>query len=185
MVSLSIYISDKIKILNDQLEKGLTNIDIDALEAAKLPLEQLHSHIRESIQASLREPASNLVRKLKRDEELSYDDIKTIERWLVGDAEYYTEIENNFQDWVNECKRLNNLLAGYTSPGFQEDEIKLFKLNAFLTDLEFTLRDVIRYAESLNRVKRFQSSIGSGRIEKDEKKWLADLIERQLAFEDF
>jgi len=61
----------------------------------------------------------------------------------------------------------------------------MFKLNALLTDLEFTLHDVIRYVYSLNRVKSFRESTSSGDISKEDKKALAELIERQLHSEEF
>lgn len=182
---MSVYIADKVKMLNENLEKGLRNKDSDALEEAKVPLRQLQDHIRESIQASMRESATELIKKLKRGKDLTGEDLRILEKWVVGDAEYYTEIENNFKEWVNECERLNNLLASYNSPDFKENESELFKLNAFLTDLEFTLSDVIRYIESSNRVKRFRDQATSGRIDDEDKKWLADLIGRQLYSEEF
>lgn len=183
--SLSIYIADKIKIVNENLAKGLQNKDVELLELIKTPIEQLHNHIRESIQASLRGPITELIRKLKRDEPLSAEDIRAIEKWVIGDAEHYTEIENNFQDWVKECERLGNLLAVYANPDINQDETDLFKLNAFLTDLEFTIKDVMRYIESINRIKRFKESLGTGNIGTEEKKWLVELIERQLVASDF
>ena len=183
--SLSIYIADKIKIINGNLEKGLQNKDVESLELIKTPIEELHDHIRESIQASLRGPITELIRKLKRDEPLSGEDIRAIEKWVIGDAEHYTEIENNFQDWIKECERLSNLLAGYDNPDLNQDESQLFKLNAFLTDLEFTIDDVIRYIDSVDRIKRFRESIGTGNISPEEKKWLVELIEQQLVSTDF
>jgi hypothetical protein len=183
--SLSIYIADKIKIINENLKKGLQNKDVETLELIKNPIEQLHTHIRDSIQASLREPITNLIRKLKKNEPLSGEDIRAIEKWIIGDAQHYTEIENNFQDWIKECERLGNLLAGYANPDLNQDETQLFKLNAFLTDLEFTIDDVMRYIESVNRINRFRESLGSGNIGEDEKKWLVDLIEKQLVSSDF
>lgn len=182
---MSMYISDKIKMITDNLERGLDSLNIDALEAVKDPLTALRNHVRESLQANLREPISDVIRKLKKDEAMSAEDLKTIEKWLVGDAQYYTEIENNFQDWKNECKRLSNILDKYSSSTYVEDEASMFKLNALLTDLEFTLHDVIRYVYSLNRVKNFRESASSAEISREDKKALAELIERQLYSDDF
>lgn len=184
MSSLSLYISDKTKMINDNLLKGLDGKDIESLEAVKPPLEQLTDHIRESLQGNLRDSVKELIKRLKRDEQITAEDLKTIEKWMVGDAEYYTKIETNYQDWVNECKRLSNLLDGYTSEIYVENESSLFTLNALLVDLKFTLADVIRYVSFSNRVKNFMSSASSGTISTEDKKVLADLIERQLYSED-
>ena len=185
MNSLSIYIADKIKILTDNLEKGLQTKDVEALEAAKAPIDEIQGHVRESIQASLRLPVEDLVKKLRHDKDLTPEDLRIIEKWVVGDAQHYVEIENNFKDWIAECERLGNHLGTFNDPKFKEDQIQLFKLNAFLTDLKFTLSDVIRYLEAQDRVNRFKNFVESGNITKEDKKWLADLIGRQLVSPDF
>lgn len=178
-------ISDRVELLKNQLETSLRSLNSDQLESASLPLGDLRNILRETIQEKLRDPIESIVRKLKRDEELLPEDIQKIEKWLIGDAEYYTEIENNFNDWVEECKRLQNLLGLYTHSEIENDEIKLFKLNALITDLKFTLDDVKRYIEAKDRVKRFRESIAAGTLDKESKKWLADMISRQLAFAEF
>jgi hypothetical protein len=182
---LSLYIADKIKMINNDLLKGLDNKDLESLEAVKVPMNQLFDHIRESIQGHMRENIKELIKKLRKDKQITGEDLRTIQKWMVGDAEYYTKIETNFQDWVKECKRLSNILAGYTSEKSVEDESSLFTLNALLVDLRFTLEDVIRYVDFSNRVKQFMDSINSGKISKEDKKILADLIEQQLYSEEF
>ena len=181
---MSLYISDKIKIIKDNLEKGLESKDVDSLEAIRNPVEDLHNHIRESVQGSLRVPINELLRKLKKGEDLSGEDIRTIEKWMVGDAEHYVEIENNFNDWLKECKRIGNILTQYENPKINLDETQMFKLNTFLTDLEYTVVDVMRYIESMNRKKRFMDSIGTGKISEKDRKWLIEIIKRQLASPD-
>ena len=118
---MSVYIADKINMLNEKLLIGLKNKDIDALEEAEIPLRQLQDHIRESIQASLRQSAEELYKKLKKGQDLTAEELRALEKWLVGDAEYYVEIENNYKDWINECERLRNILKVYSSPDYKED----------------------------------------------------------------
>jgi hypothetical protein len=185
VISLSLYIADKIKMINEDLIQGLNGKNIESLESVKAPLEQLQKHVRESLQANLRESTTGLVKRLRKDMNITGEDLKTIEKWLVGDAEYYTKIENNFQEWVAECKRLVDLLGGYTSSNYAEDESSLFTLNALLTDLRFTLEDVIRYVYSSDRVKSFRNQLKLGEISAEDKLVLADLIERQLYSEEF
>jgi len=182
---MSVYIADKINMLNEKLLTGLKNKDINALEEAETPLRQLQDHVREAIQASLRQSAEELYKKLKKGQDLTAEELRTLEKWVVGDAEYYVEIENNYKDWLNECERLRNILKVYSSPDYKEDETQLFKLNALLTDLKYTLNDVKRYTEYANRVKRFKQNASMGTVDKDDKKFLADLIGRQLVSEEF
>jgi len=185
VVLLNGDISGRIRLLIDGLNTGLRSLDGDALETASLPLNQLRNDVRETIQENLREPAKNIINKLKRDSPLSSEDLHMIQRWLVGDAEYYTEMENNFNDWIEECKRLRGKLEFYTSSSLERDEASLFKLGALLTDLKFTLDDIIRYVEARDRIRRFKSSIGAGSLDRETKKWLAEMIKGQLASGEF
>lgn len=185
MILLNSDISSGIKRLIDELGVGLRSLDGDALQTASLPLTDLRNELREVIQEKLREPTKDIMKKLKRDKDLSPGDLHLIEKWIVGDAEYYTEMENNFNEWVEECKRLRTSLEYYTSSSLEKDEVNLFKLNALITDLKFTLDDVIRYVEAKERIRRFRESIGTGTLDRETKKWLADMIKRQLASGEF
>ena len=178
-------ISDKIKNLRNELEKGLRSLDADLLETASLPLTGLQNELRETIQENMREKAKDVISKLKWNKTLDIDDMKIIERWIVGDAEFYTEIENNFNDWVEECKRLHHMLSIYENASIENDEIKMFKLNALLTDLKYTLEDVKRYVNSKNRIKNFKQSMNTGQIDKETKKWLAGMIKEQLDSQEY
>ena len=122
MKYLNNAIHDKVRMLTDELSKSLISLDADELETASIPIVELREDVREAIQENLRGTAEQIITKLKKDENLSYEDISYIEKWIVGDAEYYTEIENNFNDWVQECKRLQSLLNGYTNPGIEKEE---------------------------------------------------------------
>jgi hypothetical protein len=122
---------------------------------------------------------------LNRDEDLTPDDIRVIEKWVIGDADYYSKIENNLIDWIGECKRLCAILSSYTYNESEQNTIKLFELGAILTDLKYTLSDIIRYADAINRVDRFRSSIGAGTLNQETKKWLAELMGQQLVSDEF
>lgn len=185
MIYLYGDISERIKTLRDDLEKGLRSLDADLLETASVPLASLQNEIRETFQENLRKKAKDIISKLKWNKPLSPEDMQIIEKWVVGDAEYYTEIENNYNDWVEECKRLHHLLGLYTSSDTGDDEVRLLKLSALLTDLKYTLDDVIRYTAARDRVERFRQSMGSGELDKKTKKWLAGMIKEQLASSEY
>lgn len=42
-----------------------------------------------------------------------------IERWIIGDAESYTRMENNFQDWLEEYRALISTLVELSRPDFK------------------------------------------------------------------
>jgi type I site-specific restriction endonuclease len=178
-------ISERVKKLVGELDNHLKNFNAEEIEVLGVPLNDLRDEIREAIQENMREPAERLIRKLKKNEDLTLQEIQTIERWIVGDAEYYAKVENNLLDWMGECKRLCSVLDSYAFQGVEKDDNKLLSLGAVLTDLKCTLDDVIRYSEAMNRVDRFRSSIGAGKLTSETKKWLAEMLERQLASAEF
>ena len=73
-------------MINDNLIKGLDSKDIESLESVKIPLDQLSNHVRESIQGNLRESVEILIKKLKKNDEITGTDLQIIEKWIVGDA---------------------------------------------------------------------------------------------------
>ena len=185
MIRLSDLLSERVKMVAENLEKSLITLNGDDLEKANIPLKELREHVRESIQETLAEQAKRIIELLRKDQPMLSSDMQMIEKWLIGDAEYYTQIENNFNDWIEECKRLRKTMQMYATDRLETDESSLLKLGALLTDLKFTLNDVIRYVEARDRKQMFRESLGHGALDKEGKKRLADLIERQLYSYEF
>jgi hypothetical protein len=183
VVLLTGNISDRLNELITKLDETLKRYDAAALETESTPIDELLDDIQASVQEKLRDSVECLVTKLKADEYLSSEDKDDIEKWLVGDAEYYTRIENNLLDWVAECKRLFNVLKTYSSADVEEDKNKLLGLGAVLTDLKFTLSDVIRYSKALNQVDQVRSMVSVGIPNKESKQKIAELIEQKLTLD--
>ena len=99
---------------------------------------------------------------------------------MIGDAEFYTKMENNLIDWVAECKRLFKVLKHYSFEGVEDDENQLLAIGALLTDLKFTLVDIIRYSEAMNRVDQFKVMTQGGPPNAKTKESIAEMIESKL-----
>ncbi len=176
-------ISDSLEILTDMLDETIKKFDADIIEIGSIHIDNIQEEIQKTINEKLQEPIGRLVKKLKEDENLTIEDIKLIEKWVIGDAEFYTRMENNLIDWIAECKRLFNVLSHYTYKGIEEDENKLLALGAILTDLKFTLNDVIRYSEALNRVDKFRTLTRGGAPNAETKRLIAEIIEKKAIFD--
>ncbi len=172
--------SNRVKGMVDELDKVLVSYNAELVEEATAPLSDVLDDIRELIQQNLAGAAQRVIRKLRSNQDLSYDDLRTIQKWIVGDAEYYAKMENNMMDWVGECRRLCHVLSDFSYENIEQDDARLFTLAALLTDLKHTLYDVARYSEAMNRADRFKETIGRGQIDQQTRRWLADLMERQL-----
>lgn len=177
--------TQRLKDVVNELNENLKSYNAEKLEVVSVPLNDIRNEVREIIQENLRPRVEVLIQKLKHDESVTSQEMQLIEKWIIGDADYYTRIENNMIDWIAECKRLCTLLADSSSEGIEKDDTKLFAIGALLTDLKYTLTDVIRYSEAMNRVDRFKSTIGAGMLNTQTRRWLAELMEQQLASDEF
>ena len=178
---MSTTISENLEVLTDKLDETIKKFDAKILAEASVPIDELLEEIRKTVQDKLRDPIERLVQKLKNDEPLSPEEMRLVEKWVIGDAEFYTRIENNLLDWMVECKRLFSVLEHYKNEGIEESENNLLGLGALLTDLKFTLSDVIRYSKAMNRVDEFKTMTRGGIPTAETKKLIAERIEEKLA----
>ncbi|MCX6665175.1 MAG: hypothetical protein NT038_03820 [Euryarchaeota archaeon] len=174
-------LSDKILVLITKIDDSLTGFDKSAIESSMKPLTVLRNDLQKTIHENFKEPVERCINKLRKNEDMSPLEMQMIEKWLVGDAEYYIKLENNLMDWLTECKRLCTLIISYYSDeAIDMDDDKLFDLGAYLTDLQGTLDDILRFYQSMNRVDQFKRFVGNKPLTYGTKKLLADLMERRL-----
>ena len=176
---MSSDLSKELKKLTIKLDETLKTFDAEKIEDAIAPVDDLHAEIRKTLQKRLKEPAKQLIKKLKEDRDLTPEEEEIAVKWVVGDEEFYTRIENNLLDWVAECKRLFTVLNKFNTKELK-DENNLLALGALLTDLKFTLSDVMRYSEAMNRVDQFKNLTCVGIPNKASKRKIAQLIEQKL-----
>ena len=110
---------------------------------------------------------------------------RLIEKWVIGDAVFYTKREKHLIDWVVECKRLFEVLKHYSFEGFEDDKNQLLAIGAFLTDIKFTLTDVIPYSEAMQIVDKFKQITQGWTPSAESKKLPANMIESKLEFAKF
>ena len=175
-VTVQQQLSTVIETIDDTLQK----FDADELVDACKPLESLQQQIQDLITDNLRKPVSQLLEKLEADEPINEQEMKIIERWLVGDADFYVRMENNLIDWVGECKRLFSLISQYGKEDIEDDDTKLLAVGALLTDLQFTLQDITRYVTAMNEVDHFRSLLEGVSLNADAKQNIACQIEKKL-----
>ena len=166
--------------VTNKLNETLRKFDAKQLGDPITLIDELIDDVNTIVADQLKKPAEQLVYKLKGDQQLTDEDREMIKKWLVGDAEYYTRIENNLIDWVGECKRLLSVIENFPTTEIEEDQNKLLSLGAVLTDLKFTLKDVQRYSKAMNEVDKIKDMACIGTPNKETKLKLAELIEQKL-----
>ncbi|MCK5581042.1 MAG: hypothetical protein KAJ18_07185 [Candidatus Omnitrophica bacterium] len=143
--------------------------------------EELDIYLRERIQEMTQEDIKGIIEKLEKGEQLSLEDKEQVRLWIVGDAEYYTQMENNFGDWQDELKRLIGEIERYQ--GESLDPIKASKLRALFRDGARVISDIFYYVEQKERVEKFMES--TAEIDEEERAILIRLLEQKIASPDF
>jgi hypothetical protein len=76
-------------------------------------LVQTRDKVREELQAATADAVTKILKKLGSQELLTPEERNLVELWIVGDAEGYTKMENNFGEWQEEFRRLGGVLESY------------------------------------------------------------------------
>ena len=153
-------IEGTIEELCTNLAQIIQDMDSGSYVARPLPLERLKNWSRESYQGIFREPALQIVRKLKLDERLTEEEAKLVEEWMVGDIEQYRVLEVHYDEWKKEVVELADRLRQCNRPEVNKDPKCLLDIMAVLIDLEHVLRDIDHYRYALDRIGRFRSFVG-------------------------
>lgn len=140
------------KIMEDS-QKRMSSEDFK--RAGKV-LSDKRSIAREKIQEITSGEIKNIISKLKENKSLTNQDLELVRLWIIGDAESYTKIENNFQDWLNEFKRIESILSEYEKKELTPED--LFKLLAVLEDAIRNASDIGNFLEKQERVKKFEKA---------------------------
>lgn len=120
-------------------------------------LSAFEGQMREYIQQTTSDKVDQIVQKLEQNAPLTQDDLEYIKLWVVGDADYYVKMENNYNDWVQE---LDRLMKEYQS--MKKDEMdfqEAAKLRAMLLDGVRVLGDIVFFLKQKERLRNFTSSV--------------------------
>jgi hypothetical protein len=150
------------RALIEQLQSTHANADVadvGSFESLTDPIVTLTEALRSGYQASIQAQVLRLIDKLRDGVPLTPSDLSTIESFIVGDAEAYTRLENNFDDWVTELGRLVGVLGGMS--GSLQGSGWLDALGE-VEDAHRVLNDICNYLQQKERVTRFRKTVAEG-----------------------
>ena len=150
--------------------------DVGSFQSLTPRLTTLANALRETYQSSVATPIMAVIAKLKGGAALSPDDVTVIEGFMIGDAEAYTRIENDFQNWITELARLIKSLSD-KSDRLQGTAI----LDAMgeVEDAQRVLGDICNYLEQKERVARYHRTM-SQPLNPESSAMLVEILQRQL-----
>jgi hypothetical protein len=136
--------------------------------------------VREALQALTAEAINKILTKLDKQELLAPDERNLVGLWIVGDAEGYTKMEDDFQEWLEEFRRLSGVLESYTGRSLEPQN--LVEAYGVLEDAIRVAADIAFFLEKKERLERFNAAINSWT--EDDCKIIASMLRSMMARSD-
>jgi hypothetical protein len=143
-------------------------------------LVQLKAKVREEIQAATADDITKILKKLENAEPLTPPEKDLVGIWVVGDAEGYTKMEDDFGEWQEEFRRLSGVLETYE--GQAPSPQTMVEVHGVLEDAVRVTADISHFLEKKNRVERFHAAINN--LTPDSAKFLASMLKSMLSRPD-
>lgn len=140
-------------------------------------LTDLEGHLREYIQDTTQDEIRKVLNKLQHGEELTRAELQSMKLWIVGDAAHYTRMENNFDDWTGELKRLMDEINRRKSPS--PDLEAAVELRALLQDGIRLLPNLIYFLQEKSRINKFH--VAAYELDRKERAFLIELLKEKMA----
>jgi hypothetical protein len=134
------------------------------------------NEIRRAIEQATAGTVAAVIGKLENNQSLTEDEKKMVKLWVVGDAEGYVKSENNFQDWLQEYRRLMDVITAWESKTATIQE--LVEVHGVLEDAIKLADAVAHYLEDRERVSRFENAITS--MNAEDNKFIAGMLKSML-----
>ena len=164
-----------------QSVKGISgNSSQDDLTRVSAELVQTKNKVREELQASTAENLTSIIKKLEKQELLTPEERHLVGFWIVGDAEGYTKMEEDFNEWQEEFRRLSGLLETYA--GQDPSPRALMEAHGVLEDAIRVAADISFFLEQKDRLERFNSAINN--LTPDDAKFLVSMLQSMMSRAD-
>ena len=133
--------------------------------------------IRQAIEQATAGAVAAIIGKLENHQPLTDAEKQTVELWVVGDAEGYIKMENNFQDWLQEYQLLMDVIAAWENKTGSVQE--LVEVHGLLEDAIKVADAAAHYLEDRERVARCQNALSN--LNAEDNKFIAGLLKSMLA----
>jgi DNA-binding FadR family transcriptional regulator len=140
-------------------------------------LVQSKNDIRQAIEQATAEAIAAIIGKLEDNQPLDEAEKQTVKLWVVGDAEGYVKMENSLQEWLEEYRRLLEVIAA--GEGQTGSVQELVEMHGVLEDAIEVTNDLAHFLEDRERVARCETALRSPTAE--DNKFLAGMLKSMLA----
>jgi len=150
-------ISDAINVINQCFSEATQKQDNGSFSRLSIMLSELDDGLRELIQDATKEQIQKVIQKLNIGQALSPEDMDVARLWIVGDAEYYAAVENDFSRWNDELKVLMQKINELKNV---DGDVKATStLRALVLDAVRMIGSIAFFLQQKERVEKFASTV--------------------------
>lgn len=139
-------------------------------------LMELEDCLREQMQSHTTEEMINVINKLEADDALTHADLELIRLWMVSDAEFYVQMENDYPDWLAELNRLVDTIGGLYGPDLSLSDMG--RISGSARDAIRVIGDIVYFKQQEERIKNFERA--TQRLYSEDKRAIAEILKRKL-----
>ena len=132
--------------------------------------------IRKAIEQATAGAVAAIIGKLENNQPLTEAEKQTVKLWVVGDAEGYLKMENSFQDWLQEYRRLLDVIADWEGRTGAVQE--LVEIHGVLEDAIKVADAMAHYLEDRERVTRCEAALNN--LDAEDNKFIAGMLKSML-----
>lgn len=152
------------------------DVDEGTLNQLSSVLAAVQDDLREAIQGQTREEMAAIIQDLEDGAELSPDALDLIRTWMVSDAEFYVQMENDFANWLAEVRRIfgriEELRSGTLTPK------RMGQISGSIRDALRVIADINFFRRQEQRIQRFERATES--VDGEDRKMLANLLRDKM-----
>ncbi|MFQ5590939.1 MAG: hypothetical protein ACE5HE_07245 [Phycisphaerae bacterium] len=168
-------LSEAFEAVKSTAQEALRRGSADQFQQVESRLSRFGAEVRELQQSMWAEEARETVHRLEKGKELTPTDMQVIRTFVVSDAEQYLALENNYEDWLVELKRLFDEITKRVESVTRET---IGELRGVLKDVERLVPDIRNHLEERSRVKKFD--LATQTLDVPSRTLLARLLNDQL-----
>jgi hypothetical protein len=168
---------DSLASIGQLIRDAVANASADKFSEAGMELVQARDQINAEVKEHTAKAMKYVIQKLERNQTLSAEEKDLIRLWIVGDAEALTKKENDFQEWLEEFRRLGEAIANMDR--MPDSLSEMLDLEGSLVEAARLAGDLKFFLEEKERVTRFLQAIQN--LSMSEAKMMADILKEKLS----
>jgi hypothetical protein len=171
---------DYLKGMSQLMQQAQASNESEKYGYAAVELVKSKDKIRAAIEQATVGTVVGIIAKLEKNQPLTEEEKQVVRLWVVGDAEGYLKMENNFKEWMEEYRRLQDVIAGYEDKAGSLQE--MVEVHGVLEDAIKVADAIAHYIDDKERVTRFNNAMTD--LNAQDNKFIAGMLKSMMSMPD-